>query len=65
MQGVLGLMGVYDTSFSSMKTFLAKRGVTDDIIHFDARKISVDVSHFIFLNGRLQSHCIIVNVLWC
>ena len=43
LQGVLALMGIYDTSWVSMRSFLAKRGVTDDIIHFDARRVSPDV----------------------
>jgi dynein heavy chain 2 len=32
LEGVLCLMGVQDTSWNSMKTFLAKRGVKDDIL---------------------------------
>jgi dynein heavy chain 2 len=31
LEGVLRLMGVQDTSWNSMKTFLAKRGVKDEI----------------------------------
>jgi len=33
-------MGVQDTSWNSMKTFLAKRGVKDEILSFDARRIN-------------------------
>jgi dynein heavy chain 2 len=40
LEGVLRLMGIYDTSWNSMKSFLAKRGVKDEIINFDARKIT-------------------------
>ena len=40
LEGVLCLMGVQDTSWNSMKTFLAKRGVKEDILAFDARRIS-------------------------
>nr|KAG5701774.1 hypothetical protein BaRGS_000764 [Batillaria attramentaria] len=40
LEGVLRLMGIYDTSWVSMKSFLAKRGVKDDIQTFDARNIS-------------------------
>lgn len=31
LEGVLRLMGILDTSWNSMKTFLAKRGVKEDI----------------------------------
>lgn len=31
LEGVLRLMGIQDTSWNSMKTFLAKRGVKEDI----------------------------------
>ena len=31
LEGVLTLMGVGDTSWNSMKTFLAKRGVKEEI----------------------------------
>ena len=40
LEGVLCLMGVQDTSWNSMKTFLAKRGVKEDILNFDARRVS-------------------------
>ncbi len=40
LEGVLRLMGTQDTSWNSMKTFLAKRGVKDEILSFDARRIS-------------------------
>ncbi|XP_052794024.1 cytoplasmic dynein 2 heavy chain 1-like isoform X3 [Mya arenaria] len=43
MEGVLRLMGILDTSWVSMKSFLAKRGVKEDIQTFDARKISSDI----------------------
>ena len=43
LQAVLMLMGIYDTSWKSMKSFLAKRGVKDEIINFDQRKITADV----------------------
>ena len=44
LEGVLRLMGVNDTSWISMKSFLARRGVKEEIINFDARKISPDMS---------------------
>ncbi len=40
LEGVLCLMGIYDTSWSSMKTFLGKRTVKEEIINFNARNIS-------------------------
>lgn len=38
LEGVLRLMGIQDTSWNSMKTFLAKRGVKDEIRNWDARR---------------------------
>ncbi|KAK6172722.1 hypothetical protein SNE40_016326 [Patella caerulea] len=43
LEGVLRLMGIFDTSWVSMKSFLAKRGVKDEIQTFDARKISPEI----------------------
>ena len=40
LEGVLCLMGTQDTSWNSMKSFLAKRGVKDEILSFDARRIT-------------------------
>lgn len=40
LEGALRLMGIQDTSWNSMKAFLGKRGVTQDIVQFDARKIA-------------------------
>lgn len=40
LEGVLRLMGIQDTSWNSMKTFLAKRGAKEDIRSFDASRIS-------------------------
>ena len=37
LEGVLQLMGIFDTSWVSMRSFLAKRGVKEEIISFDAR----------------------------
>lgn len=39
LEGVLRLMGTRDMSWNSMKTFLSKRGVKEDIRNFDARSI--------------------------
>ncbi|KAK6637824.1 hypothetical protein RUM44_008246 [Polyplax serrata] len=40
LEGVLRLMGIHDTSWNNMKTFLAKRGVKEDIRTFDAHQIT-------------------------
>ncbi|PSN45379.1 Cytoplasmic dynein 2 heavy chain 1 [Blattella germanica] len=45
LEGVLRLMGILDTSWNSMKTFLAKRGVKEEIRTFDARRINPDSRH--------------------
>ncbi|KAJ8675957.1 hypothetical protein QAD02_011743, partial [Eretmocerus hayati] len=38
LEGVLRLMGIRDTSWNSMKTFLAKRGIKEEIRNWDARR---------------------------
>ncbi|KAF2362508.1 ATPase dynein-related AAA domain [Trinorchestia longiramus] len=40
LEGVLTLMGIRDTSWNSMKSFLAKRGVKDEIKNYDPRNVS-------------------------
>lgn len=40
LEGVLRLMGIQDTSWNSMKNFLSKRGVKEDIRSFDASRIN-------------------------
>ncbi|XP_067623203.1 cytoplasmic dynein 2 heavy chain 1-like [Eurosta solidaginis] len=42
LEGVLRLMGIRDTSWNSMKTFLAKRGVKEDIRSLDPAQINPD-----------------------
>ncbi|UJR10563.1 hypothetical protein I4U23_014763 [Adineta vaga] len=42
LEGVLKLMGQSDTSWPSMKAFLGRRGVKEDIINFDPRNVSSD-----------------------
>jgi dynein heavy chain 2 len=42
LEGVLRLMGIQDTSWNSMKTFLAKRGVKEEIRSFDASRITTE-----------------------
>ncbi|CAL8361611.1 unnamed protein product [Merluccius merluccius] len=43
LEGVLRLMGIFDTSWVSMKSFLAKRGVREDIATFEARDITHEI----------------------
>ncbi|XP_076002176.1 cytoplasmic dynein 2 heavy chain 1 isoform X2 [Genypterus blacodes] len=43
LEGVLRLMGIFDTSWVSMKSFLAKRGVREDIVTFEARNINPEI----------------------
>ncbi|XP_054724974.1 LOW QUALITY PROTEIN: cytoplasmic dynein 2 heavy chain 1-like [Uloborus diversus] len=43
LEGVLRLMGIFDTSWVSMKSFLSKRGVKEEILAFDARNISPEI----------------------
>ncbi|MCP9266202.1 DYHC2 [Dirofilaria immitis] len=42
LQAVLLFMGIFDTSWEAMRKFLARNGVKDEIINFDARRISPD-----------------------
>ncbi|VDK75265.1 unnamed protein product, partial [Onchocerca ochengi] len=44
LQAVLLFMGIFDTSWEAMRKFLARNGVKDEIINFDARRISSDVN---------------------
>lgn len=43
LEGVLRLMGVNDTSWVSMKSFLSRRGVKDEIMNFESRKITPEM----------------------
>ncbi|XP_077466766.1 cytoplasmic dynein 2 heavy chain 1 isoform X1 [Stigmatopora argus] len=43
LEGVLRLMGTFDTSWNSMKSFLTKRGVREDIATFEARHITPEI----------------------
>ena len=43
LEGVLRIMGVFDTSWGSMRSFLAQRGVKDDIQNFDARQLTPQI----------------------
>ncbi|XP_064481252.1 cytoplasmic dynein 2 heavy chain 1-like [Ornithodoros turicata] len=44
LEGVLRLMGIFDTSWVSMKSFLAKRGVKEEITNFDAHSITPEIA---------------------
>ncbi|EGT58333.1 hypothetical protein CAEBREN_28930, partial [Caenorhabditis brenneri] len=43
LQAVLVFMGILDTSWEAMRKFLSKSGVKDDIMNFDANRITADV----------------------
>lgn len=43
LSAVLMLLGIQDTSWNSMKKFLGNRGVKDDILNYDARRITADI----------------------
>ncbi|XP_061575223.1 dynein cytoplasmic 2 heavy chain 1 isoform X3 [Cololabis saira] len=43
LEGVLRLMGIFDTTWVSMKSFLAKRGVREDIATFEASNITPEI----------------------
>ncbi|KAI8824969.1 dynein heavy chain and region D6 of dynein motor-domain-containing protein [Fimicolochytrium jonesii] len=43
LEGVLRMMGILDMSWNSMKSFLGKRTVKEEIMNFDARSINKQV----------------------
>jgi len=43
LEGVLRLMGIYDMSWTSMKAFLGKRTIKEEIINFDAANITKQI----------------------
>lgn len=53
LEGVLRLMGIQDTSWNSMKTFLAKRGVKEDI-RYDYHFQTNIVYNIKFFSGHLM-----------
>ncbi|CAG2190736.1 DNCH2 [Mytilus edulis] len=55
LEGVLRLMGIFDTSWVSMKSFLGKRGVKDEIQTFDARNISPETRKSVEENAKRAS----------
>jgi dynein heavy chain 2 len=44
LSGVLMLQGIKDLSWNSMKGFLGKRGVIEDILNFDVKKVSQEIA---------------------
>ncbi|XP_049522370.1 LOW QUALITY PROTEIN: cytoplasmic dynein 2 heavy chain 1-like [Dermacentor silvarum] len=45
LEGVLRLMGIFDTSWVSMKSFLAKKGVKEEIMSFNARSVTPEIKN--------------------
>ncbi|KAK0416096.1 hypothetical protein QR680_012296 [Steinernema hermaphroditum] len=43
LQAVLTFMGILDTSWEAMRKFLAKSGVKEEIVNFDARRITPEL----------------------
>ena len=43
LEGVLKIMGNFDTTWISMKRFLGSSSVKEDIINFDSRKITPEI----------------------
>eukprot|EP00899_Mesostigma_viride_P029629 jgi/Mesvir1/9851/Mv22388-RA.1 len=66
LEGVLRIMGNNDTSWVSMKKFLGQKAVKDDILNFDASRITPDVRDGIqkFLAAKANSfdHAVIYRV---
>ncbi|KAE9115561.1 Cytoplasmic dynein 2 heavy chain 1 [Phytophthora fragariae] len=44
LSAVLMLLGIQDTSWNSMKKFLGNRGVKDEILNYDAHRITPEIS---------------------
>ena len=57
LEGVLRLMGNFDTSWISMKRFLGNKSVKDEIINFDSRKITPEIREGVMeiVNQKSQS----------
>ena len=47
LAGVLRMMGNVDESWTSMKSFLGKKGVREEILSFDARRISAETRNYV------------------
>lgn len=66
LEGVLLIMGVRDTSWSSMRSFLARRGVQEDIRNFDARRITPELRRNVemLLKKNTDSFSPKVDIFW-
>lgn len=52
---VLMLLGIRDTSWLSMKKFLGNRGVKEEILNFDARRIDPQLRAQVLRNAKKTS----------
>ena len=66
LEGVLLILGQTDTSWTSMKKFLASRAVKENIINFDARQITVAIRDRVEVllqqKGKSFEHAVIYRV---
>jgi len=66
LEGVLKIMGNFDTTWVSMKRFLGSSSVKEDIVNFDSRKITPEIRNAVqeLLNKRGNSfeHAVIHRV---
>jgi len=66
MEGVLRVMGNFDTSWVSMKRFLGNRSVLSEILNFDSRKITPEirqsVAELLKSKGQSFEHATIYRV---
>ena len=66
LEGVLRIMGNFDTSWISMKRFLGNRSVVNEIVNFDSRKITPEihqaVSELLRQKGQSFEHAVIYRV---
>ena len=66
LEGVLLILGQTDTSWTSMKKFLASRAVKENIINFDARQITLTIRERVELllqqKGKSFEHAVIYRV---
>ena len=67
LEGVLKIMGNFDTTWNSMKRFLGNASVKDDIINFDSRRITPEirasVDELLRKRGNSFEHAVIHRVL--
>jgi hypothetical protein len=67
LQGVLLVLGQEDTSWNNMKKFLGAKAVKDEIVNYDARKITHEIRSKVGSAGchwGWKSDCLCVNG-WC